>query len=427
MNSIKNNNENDKKNQDQKLKTNYSDINQFNQLNINSTENNINKTDTTQELETDYGEIENFDQLNLKENLLRGIYSYGFEKPSAIQKKGILPMIKGRDVIAQSQSGTGKTATFVIGTLQLLNESVNTCQAIIVAHTRELASQIMLVASSLAYYMKNVKISLCIGGTSTMEKNLDSQIIICTPGRIIKLIETNIINTNNIKLLVVDEADELLSDSFIPQLKSIIKAIPLTSQICLFSATMQQKLDITKKFMRNPIYILVNQEMLTLEGISQFYIALTDEIWKFDTLVDLYEMISISQSIIYVNGKKKAEWLKKKLEDKEFMVSMIHGDMEPVDRTQIMDAFRKGSIRILIATDLIGRGIDVQQVSIVVNYDIPRNKENYIHRIGRSGRFGRKGVAINFATKREEILLQDIRNFYHTQIEPLPENIEEFI
>lgn len=376
-------------------------------------------------------EIEDFEDLGLKDSLLRGVYSYGFEKPSCIQGKGIKPVIDGKDVIAQSQSGTGKTATFTIGMLQRIDETTNACQGIILAHTRELAQQILFVTKSLATKMEGLNIGLCIGGTDSgkYSKSIsNSHIVVGTPGRVIKMIQDNIINTDLLKLLILDEADELLSDSFIPQIRQVVKSIPRDSQICLFSATINENmLDITKKFMDNPINIFVNKEMLTLEGIRQFYIALSEEAWKFDTLCDIYEMISISQSIIYVNGRRKAEWLCQQLQDKNFVVSVIHGDMMLVERTKVMDDFRNGNIRILIATDLIGRGIDVQQVSIVLNYDVPRNKDNYLHRIGRSGRYGRKGVAINFATKREERVLDEIKRFYETEIIPMPENIEDYL
>lgn len=371
-----------------------------------------------------------FEDMGLKENLLRGIYAYGFEKPSPIQTKGIMPIIDGKYVIAQSQSGTGKTATFTIGMLQRIDDNIKEPQAIVVANTRELANQIVYVTEALSLYMKEVKVSVCIGGTDTGKSIKDlqgSQIIVGTPGRINMLIKNNKLNTNYLKLLIVDEADELLSNSFIPQLKEMVESIPEESQICLFSATMQNKIGITKKFMVDPVYILVNKDQLTLDGIRQFYISIPEENWKFDTLCDLYNMISISQSIIYVNGKKKADWLQQELEKKDFMVSVIHSDMSMVERTQVINDFRKGKIRILIATDLIARGIDIQQVSIVLNYDVPMDKESYIHRIGRSGRFGRKGVAINFATKREEKQLDEIKMFYHTQIEQMPENIEELL
>lgn len=371
-----------------------------------------------------YEEYNDFEDMGLNDNLLRGIYSYGFEYPSKIQSKGIKPILDGRDVVAQSQSGTGKTGTFTIGVLGRVEPKLNKLQSIIIANTRELASQIQYVAEKLGSYIKDLNIGLCIGGTNTkdsIKELLKSHIIIGTPGRINMMIKNGIIKTNYLKILVVDEADELLSKSFLPQLKELVESIPKDAQICLFSATMQGRIGITKNFLVNPVKIIVNKDELTLDGIRQYYISIVEEAWKFDTLCDLYDLISISQSIIYVNNIKKAIWLKEKLEDKNFVVSMIHGEMPLIDRTKVLNDFRLGKIRILIATDLIARGIDVQQVSIVLNYDIPFKREHYIHRIGRSGRFGRKGVAINFTTKRELRTLNDIKQFYSTQIDEMPD------
>jgi superfamily II DNA/RNA helicase len=377
-------------------------------------------------------EIASFDELGLKNNLLRGLYAYGFETPSSIQKKAIMPMIQGKDLIAQSQSGTGKTGTFAIGTLQLVNESIRKCQAIILAPTRELAQQIYSVISSLSSYMKKLDVVMCIGGTDMAEakKKLSggAQIVVGTPGRIIKMISTRMISTRLMKAIVLDEADELLSHSFVPQIKTILENIPSETQICLFSATMpRDKIGLTKYFMNNPVMIFVKRDMLTLEGISQFYIAVDEESWKFDTLCDLYDTIAVSQSIIYVNTKKRAIWLKDELESKGFTISVIHSDMESLDRMKIMEGFRKGSVRILVSTDLLARGIDIQQVSIVLNYDIPRDKQCYLHRIGRSGRYGRKGVAINFVTRNDERYLHDIERYYSTQIAAMPMNVQSYL
>lgn len=376
--------------------------------------------------------INNFDDMNLKENLLRGIYSYGFEKPSLIQSKSIPLIMKGKDLIAQSQSGTGKTGAFTIGMLQLINEEVIGCQGIIVAHTRELAQQIFDVISNLAYYTK-IKIVLCMGGQDIRQtrKDLDEKkpiIVICTPGRILDLIKRRFVSTRFLKLLVIDEADEMLSTSFLDQLKNIILQIPQTTQICLFSATMPNgMLRITEKFMRDPERILIERENLTLEGIRQFYIKTEKELWKFETLCDLYEQISVSQTIIYVNSIRRGQDLKAELENKQFTVSLIHSNMNVYERNVIMKEFRNGATRILISTDLLSRGIDIQQISVVVNYDIPRNKDCYLHRIGRSGRFGRKGVAINLVTRNDERALYDIQDYYKIDIDPMPQNIQQFM
>jgi len=375
--------------------------------------------------------ILNFDQMKLKENLLRGVYGYGFDKPSIIQSKAIPLIARGKDVIAQSQSGTGKTGAFTISVLQRIDEKVNGVQAIIVAHTRELAQQIQDVCKLLGNFM-NVNTVLCIGGQDIKQTKTELDngpvIVIGTPGRIIDLIKRRFISTRLIRILVIDEADEMLSYSFQDQIRNIVQYTPEACQICLFSATIpDEMLDITEKFMREPETIFVERENLTLEGIRQFYVDVQNDLWKFETLCDLYDTISVSQTIVYVNSIKRGKDLKAELENKKFTVSLLHSDMSVSDRTAIMKEFRKGETRILISTDLLSRGIDIQQISVVVNYDIPKNKEAYLHRIGRSGRFGRKGVAINLMSRYEERLLDDIKRYYKTDIEAMPNNIQELI
>ena len=375
--------------------------------------------------------IDSFDDMNLKDKLLRGIYGYGFEKPSLIQSKAIPVIINGHDVIAQSQSGTGKTGTFTIGTLQRIDEKINGVQAIIISHTRELAHQICHVCSSIGQYL-NVNPVLCIGGVDIKQTKIELEngpvIAIGTPGRIIDLIKRRYLSTKVLRILVIDEADEMLSDSFIDQIKSIVQSLNETTQICLISATMPfEMLELTNKFMRNPKQILLEKENLTLDGIKQFYINVENDLWKFETFCDLFDVISVSQTIVYVNSIKRGEDLKNELKKKNFTVSLLHSDMEAKDRSLIMKEFRAGNTRILISTDLLSRGIDIHQISIVVNYDIPKNKECYLHRIGRSGRFGRKGVAINLVSRYEERLLNDIMKHYDTFIDTMPENIQAFL
>ena len=371
-----------------------------------------------------------FDEMNLKDELLRGIYSYGFEKPSSIQQRAIFPMKDGYDIIGQAQSGTGKTATFTIGTLQLLSGEKKT-EAIILSPTRELSGQTLKVAKNISNYM-NINIQEAIGGTSVNDNIFrlrnSPEIIVGTPGRILDLIYRNIIKTNDLKVLVIDEADEMLSKGFKNQIHDIFKEISNKVQVTIFSATMPEEvLEITNLFMKNPINILVKNDELTLEGIRQFYVNVEKEDYKYDTLCDLYDNISMAQSIIYCQSKKKVEEVTKRLSDDSFTVSAIHGDMNQVERNQIMNDFRNGSARILITTNLLARGIDVQQVSVVINYDMPRYLEDYIHRIGRSGRFGRKGVAINMVTNRDYRTIIDIERFYSTQIEEMPSNISSLI
>uniref|UniRef100_A0A7R9YCD0 RNA helicase n=1 Tax=Pinguiococcus pyrenoidosus TaxID=172671 RepID=A0A7R9YCD0_9STRA len=374
---------------------------------------------------------ETFDSMELKEELLRGIYAYGFEKPSAIQQRAIKPVILGHDVIAQAQSGTGKTATFSIALLHNVDETINECQALIMAPTRELAQQIQKVVMALADFMELV-VHACVGGTAVREDIRVLQqgvhVVVGTPGRVYDMINRRHLRTDSIKLFVLDEADEMLSRGFKDQIYEVFRYLPQDVQVALFSATMPlEVLEVTNQFMRNPKTILVKKDELTLEGIKQFYIGIDKEDWKLETLCDLYETLTITQAIIYCNTRRKVDWLVEQMTKRDFTVSCMHGEMEQRERDIIMREFRSGSSRVLITTDLLARGIDVQQVSLVINYDLPTNRENYIHRIGRSGRFGRKGVAINFVTEEDTRYLRDIEEFYQTQVQEMPQNIADLI
>ncbi|KAG0365495.1 translation initiation factor eIF4A [Gamsiella multidivaricata] len=369
--------------------------------------------------------------MSLSPELLRGIYAYGFERPSTIQQRAILPVIKGHDVIAQAQSGTGKTATFSISALQKLDTSNPQCQALILAPTRELAQQIQKVVIALGDFMK-VQCHACIGGTNVRDdmRTLESgaQVVVGTPGRVFDMINRGALKTDSMKMFILDEADEMLSRGFKDQIYDVFQRLPPSTQVVLLSATMPTEvMEVTTKFMREPIRILVKKDELTLEGIKQFYVAVEKEEWKLDTLCDLYETVTITQAVIFCNTRRKVDWLTEKLTAREFTVSAMHGDMEQAQREVIMKEFRSGSSRVLIATDLLARGIDVQQVSLVINYDLPSNKENYIHRIGRGGRFGRKGVAINFVTADDTRMLREIEQFYSTQILEMPMNVADLI
>ncbi|KAI6047494.1 DEAD-domain-containing protein [Pisolithus marmoratus] len=364
--------------------------------------------------------VSTFDDLNLKEDLLRGIYAYNFEKPSAIQQRAILPITQGRDVIAQAQSGTGKTATFSISILQSIDVSVRETQALVLSPTRELATQIQSVVLALGDYM-NVQCHACIGGTSIGEdiRKLEygQHVVSGTPGRVFDMIRRRALRTRNIKMLILDEADELLNKGFKDQIYDVYRYLPPATQVVLLSATLPYDvLEMTTKFMTDPVRILVKRDELTLEGIKQFFVAVEKEDWKFDTL-----------SVIFCNTRRKVDWLTEKMRAANFTVSSMHGEMVQKERDAIMAEFRSGTSRVLITTDVWARGIDVQQVSLVINYDLPANRENYIHRIGRSGRFGRKGVAINFVTVDDVRILRDIEQFYSTQIDEMPVNAAELI
>jgi len=379
----------------------------------------------------EYPVFESFDDYDLHENLLRGIYSYGFEKPSAIQQRGVKPILDGRDTIGQAQSGTGKTATFVIGCLQRIDYGFKACQALILAPTRELAQQIQKVALALGDYHK-VKAHSCIGGTSVrddIDKLREGQhMVVGTPGRVFDMIGKRHLRVDDLITFVLDEADEMLSRGFKDQIYDIFKTLPPNIQVCLFSATMPPEiLDLTTKFMRDAVRILVKKDELTLEGIRQFYVAIEKEEWKLDTLCDLYETLTITQAIIYCNTRRKVDFLADQLAKRDFTISTMHAELDQKERDLVMREFRSGSSRVLISTDLLARGIDVQQVSLVINYDLPQNMENYLHRIGRSGRFGRKGVAINFVTNNDVRAMKDIERYYHTQIEEMPMDIADLI
>jgi ATP-dependent RNA helicase len=372
-----------------------------------------------------------FDLMGLKEDLSRGIFLFGFETPSAIQQRAIVPIIMGRDVIAQAQSGTGKTATFSIGILQSIDTQSNETQALVLSPTRELAQQIQKVLMALGSYM-SVEVHACIGGKSIGDdiRRLDAgvQVVSGTPGRVFDMIKRKNLRTRNIKMLVLDEADEMLSRGFKEQIYDVYRYLPPLTQVVLVSATLPREvLEMTRKFMNNPMRILVKRDELTLEGIKQFFVAVEKEEWKFDTLCDLYDTLLITQAVIFCNTRRKVDWLKDQMTQANFAIVAMHGDMPQEERDSVMRKFRAGEFRVLVTTDVWARGIDVSQVSLVINYDLPNNRELYIHRIGRSGRFGRKGVAINFVKDEDVRILRDIEQFYSTQIDEMPMSVADLI
>lgn len=374
-----------------------------------------------------------FDEMNLKEKLLRGIYAYGFENPSTIQQRAIVPFAQGQELLAQAQSGTGKTGAFSIGLLQIIDETSPHCQAIILLPTRDLSFQVGDVIQKLGTFM-GVKVHICVGGTDWKKdvqilENGGVQIVVGTPGRVYDMLLRKAMNPDRIKHIVFDEADEMLSEyGFQDIVYDILQALPRDIHIGLYSATMPPEVvTLSEKFLKNAVKIIVKTEELTLEGIRQYYIALERDSQKFGTLCDLYADISISSSIIFCGSKRQVDWLTEKMMENEFTVAAIHGGMTTQERNTIMDSFRQGSTRVLITTDLLARGIDVQSVSVVINYDLPNNIENYIHRIGRSGRYGRKGLAINFVTPKDTFKLRKLEEFYDTMIEELPANVGQLV
>ncbi|MBD23699.1 MAG: ATP-dependent RNA helicase [Candidatus Marinimicrobia bacterium] len=372
--------------------------------------------------------LETFDNLIQGDNLLRGIYSYGFENPSPIQTKSIPIITNGKDIIAQAQSGTGKTGSFSIGILNTIDGKLNEVQKLVVVPTHELALQINDVMNNLSKYM-NINIITLIGKTSindSIEKlSSNPHIVIGTPGRILDMIQRKYLFTNKINTLIFDEADEILSSGFIETIYNIIRYCSNNTQICLFSATIPNDiLELSTKFMNNPEKILINKERLTLEGINQYYINVDQYNWKFDTIMDLYEKININQCIIYLNTKSSLHRLYNLLNVNKFPVSYITSELSSTERKNTLDEFKSGKSRVLLSTDLLSRGIDIQQLSLVINFDIPHDKETYIHRIGRSGRYGRKGSSINLISTNERDKLEDLIQYYNTEINELPANFE---
>lgn len=369
-----------------------------------------------------------WDELDLNPHLLRGIYAEGFEHPSPIQSKAIYPMLNGFDIIAQAQSGTGKTGTFSIGALSRIDVNNATTQVLIMGPTHELAHQISNVISKLSSMMNGIRIKTIVGGSSI---NIDVEdinknpphIIVGCPGRIFDMVRRRHINANTLKLVILDEADEMLSSGFKEQVYNIFQYLNHDVQIALFSATLPSNIfQITNKFMRNPVKICVKAESLTLEGIKQYYIALNDDREKYITLKDLYQHISLSQCIIYANSVKRVNDLYEAMKEDGFPVCCIHSYIDKGEREKVLKDFRNGASRVLISSNVTSRGIDIQQVGIVINFDLPKDIHTYLHRIGRSGRWGRKGTGINLITRRDAQKMRDIETYYATQITELPSN-----
>jgi translation initiation factor 4A len=372
------------------------------------------------------------EKLKLPTDLIRGIYNYGFEHLSTIQQLTIKPMSTEQDIIAQAQSGTGKTGAFLIGILQKLDISKKQTQCIILSPTRELATQTFNVAKELSMYMK-VNIQLLIGGTSVhddiddLHLNCPHIVIGCT-GRIYDMLKRRHIDNSYVNTLILDEADEMLSQGFKTQVYSIFKKLNQNVQVVLFSATMPPELSkLTDKFMRNPIEILVQSSNLSLDGITQYKVDIDKDEFKLDTLKDIFNNISLCQTIIYCNNINSVTKLYDELTKSSFSVQFLHSNMDNQERTKRLQSFKSGEYRVLISSDITARGIDIHQVSVVINYDFPKNKHTYLHRIGRSGRWGRKGLAINFVTSRNKYDLRHIEEWYKITIPELPLNFTSCI
>ncbi|KAI5190675.1 ATP-dependent RNA helicase [Nematocida minor] len=382
---------------------------------------------------------ETFDAMGLRPEILKGIYGMGFERPSPIQMTAIRPLLKGRDLRAQAQSGTGKTAAFGIASLQTVDPKIRDVQVIIMETTRELAIQTTRVLSKLGSYT-NITIEAIYGGvkvSDTLDKlKKKPQILVGTPGRLLHVIDMCQLNLSNVRLFILDEADEMLKKGFLEPINILYNKITNTRlQVGLFSATWsREEQEITAQILNEPVIISLKDEDQTLKGIKQYYINVGDkrgsasvDMSKFEILCDLYNRGSISQSVIFCNKVERAVNIQKNMIERGFECEIFHSELPQEVRNDVMRRFAEGNCRTLVSSGLLARGMDVQTLSVVINFDVPHEKEieNYIHRIGRAGRYGRKGTAINLVSSEDVEMIRKYEKHYNTTIAPLPSNIIE--
>lgn len=374
-----------------------------------------------------------WDDFDLDDDILRGIYARGFENPSQIQQTAIMPIIEKKDVIAQAPSGTGKTGAFTISSLQRIDLSSNTTQILILAPTHELVKQIYGVISSIGSMMNGLKLKLLVGGTSVSDdanelRNNVPHVIVGSVGRVSDMIRRRNIQTKDIKLFVLDEADEMLSGGFIDNIRDLFSTFEPDIQTAIFSATLPVEiLELTDRFMKTPTRITMEATKLNLDGIQQFYVALSNDHEKYATVMDLFSKLTINQTIIYANSVNRVIDLYDAMKKDGCAVCCIHSNMTTQERQHALQSFRSGEHRVLISSNVTARGIDVHQVSFVINFDIPRCVHNYLHRIGRSGRWGKKGMAINLITREDLSTMKNIENHYGSTINELPSSFENII
>lgn len=392
-----------------------------------------------QQQQQDIPVYDKFDDMGLSEGVLRGIYGYGLENPSVIQKKAIVPMSKGRDVLMHAQSGTGKTAAFTTGMLERLDTSAEEIQAIILSPTRDLAKQTHRVVLALGDYI-NIRSHLSIGQqdlrTDIAGLRTFPHVVTGTPGRILGNMSKGHLCTRNLKILVLDEVDVMLSEGFRDQVADIIAMVPQDTQVVVASATYNEDVHrIASKIQRDPVKIVLLKEEVSLAGIKQFYIDCecssrdVDRV-KLSILFDLYQRLHLNQTIIFVNSRRKAMWLADEMDHEDHTVSVIHGEMTQAERDQTLREFINGASRVLVATDIVARGIDVQTVSVVINFDLCNDRANYMHRIGRGGRFGRKSIAVNLLTsldRRDVANIRGLEEYYNIIIDEMPQDVLQYI
>jgi translation initiation factor 4A len=389
-----------------------------------------------------YDEVTEFDSMDFPTALLRGVYSFGFDTPSKVQRQAIVPIKNGLDTIAQAPSGTGKTGAFVIGALARIHgslvdsETPPAVRCVILSPTRELAIQTCDVAKALSRFIQSPHSQEVVGqfvGGESIRENLSRArsspaIAVGTPGRVIDLITRGALVVSNVDLLILDECDELLSRGFEDQIKETLRFLQKDCQTVFVSATMSDEVrGLMAKIIREPcVKIFVERSKVSLEGISQFYVSIEEQ-HKLETLRDLYANCSVAQSVIFASSKRKVDWLEEQLTLSGHAVSAIHSDMDRERRQDLIRQFKAGTTRVLVASDIIGRGIDAQHVSCVINYDLPHDKAQYIHRVGRCGRYGRKGIAINFVTPSDVGTFREIESHYSITIPELPADFRKYM
>lgn len=396
--------------------------------NGNNLENNI-VLEEEYKYDSDLYEINMWEDLEMDSAILRGIFAYGFDKPSVIQQKSIKPILMGKDILAQAQSGTGKTACFSIGALSQINPADNFTQVLILSPTRELTIQSATVIKSLGSFIEGLRVQTVFGGSSTTEESFENKkmhphIICGCTGRVYDMMRRDRITYRKIKMVILDEADEMLSAGFKEQVYNIFQYFNSNIQVALFSATLPQNIvDLSKKIMQDPVMVCVKSDKLSLDGIKQYYVGVDDDRQKYMVLKDIFSAVHLSSTIIYCNSVKRVYELYEAMKEDGFPVCCIHSNMEKSERDKGLTDFRKGIFRILISSNVTARGIDIQQVSTVINFDLAKCIFTYLHRIGRSGRWGRKGLGINFVTRRDMYKLREIKDYYKCNIVELPADL----
>lgn len=361
-----------------------------------------------------------FEDLRLCPEIMKAVKNMGFEEASPIQAKAIPAMLEGKDIIGQAQTGTGKTAAFGIPLLEKIDPKNKKLQAIVLCPTRELAIQVAEEIRNLAKYMHAIKVLPIYGGQEIVKqiRSLKSgtQLIIGTPGRVMDHMRRKTVKMENVHTVVLDEADEMLNMGFREDIETILEGVPEERQTVLFSATMPKPiLDITKRFQKNAELIKVTKKELTVPNIEQFYYEVKPKN-KEEVLSRLLDIYNPKLSVIFCNTKKQVDLLVNGLLGRGYFAAGLHGDMKQAQRDRVMDGFRKGKTEILVATDVAARGIDVEEVEAVFNYDLPQDDEYYVHRIGRTGRAGRVGRSFSFVTGKEVYKLKEIQRYCKTKI-----------